>query len=318
MLNDYIDVHIRGEIGVEVTLLDIVAATKDNTKKYNFIIDSIGGYVDEAFAMANYIEKLSNASTTVVKAYSSASIVFLAANTRFASSNALIMIHNPWMKSKGDKDTLRAYADTLESIETKMEQYYVARTGVDKETISTLMQQETYFTGQNAISLGFATHVLESMQAVAKIDINKINENKTDNFNSNNLNFKNEDTMTESKLINALREIFSVKAVEESVETKVEEKAEEQEAVVEAVEPVAMTPEEKQEIVDAVLESVQEFLVNLKEEMLQMQEGQVEAVKAMAREIKTVYSPPTENFNTEIGAVDVKKQMLNVAKTKRK
>ena len=291
------NILLSGEVGEDITLLGVIEATKDRTKKYNFIIDSVGGYVDEGYAIAKHIEGL-DAVTTAKKVYSIATVIYLAGRERYVNADSVFMIHNPWYSgAAGDKDALRMYADELEKTESDMETYYMQKTGINKDSISSLMQQETYFTGQTALNLGFATSFDNAVRAVAKLNLNK-SENK------------NEKRM-ENDLIGALRNALGLK-----------QKAQEQTEAPDAAETpqsfTVLSDEDKASIAALVFESISPVLAEMKEKAMQKQDEQLNAIKALATEIKTTYEPPTQpNFNANIGAQDVKAQMLQTLKNRK-
>lgn len=173
-------VNIQGVIGNgegEVNLISVIEQVqKENEQIIIVNIDSIGGDLDVGFSIYNYLLKLPHKviTTCINNCASAASIVFLAGDERIAGCP--IMIHNPYFDGiSGDKATLMAAADCIGEYEKNLEKAYSERTKLDSETLSMLMDSETYLSPNQAVSLGFATQ--SKPTALARINNLNINKN---------------------------------------------------------------------------------------------------------------------------------------------
>lgn len=137
-------------------------------------IDSIGGDVDVGFDICNYLIRLPNKIITECtgNCASAASIIFLAGDERIAGCP--LMIHNPYVENvSGDKKLLEEVAQWIGEKEKQAEKFYTERTNLDLETISSLMESDTYITPNQAVTLGFATQA--KTIAFAKLNKSTIN-----------------------------------------------------------------------------------------------------------------------------------------------
>ena len=72
------------------------------------------------------------------------------------------MIHNPWCIALGNANELEHTIERLRGIEQMSRGFYVKRTGQSEEQIKEWMDNETWFTAQEAVEYGFADEVLEA------------------------------------------------------------------------------------------------------------------------------------------------------------
>lgn len=183
-----ITVYAFGEVGWELRLQDVVSQT--NAAKegdtVNVLINSPGGFVDEGYAIYDYLKALQAKDVTVnTEIYgmcaSIATVIALAGQKRSMAENAQFMIHNPWGGPVGDADEISKYADELKKIESKLAQFYADKTGGELEEISSMMKEETYMDAQKALDMGFITEIKAELKAVAKIKFNNqmSNSNKS-------------------------------------------------------------------------------------------------------------------------------------------
>ena len=171
-------IYINGEIGVDTTLLDVIKQVKQqsNSTSYLVKIDSVGGYVDSGKDIYNYLVNLDKPVTTfTTKAYSIASMIFMAGATRIipeGCENAL-MIHLPWMEAVGNHQVITDYLKDLKATEDDLIDFYSKALEIDKNTIHSLLNQETYLSATQAKDMGFATQIQPAQLAVAKLHNNK-------------------------------------------------------------------------------------------------------------------------------------------------
>src|SRR5690606_17250667 len=95
-------------------------------------------------------------------AASAASVIAMAGDDIEIAASASIMIHNCWTIAMGNRNDFAEMSETMAKFDEAMATVYGARTGNDPEQIATWMDEETYFTGQQAIDAGFATDLLPS------------------------------------------------------------------------------------------------------------------------------------------------------------
>ena len=150
------EILIKGVIGQDFTLVDLLAqirADKEETD-FRFIVDSVGGYVDEGFRIAAVIESL-NATTVARKVMSIANIIYFAGAKREAEPNAQFMLHNAWGEIAGNAQQLEYAAAQLRNEDAKMRNYISERTGLPDAQLVQLMSQDTYIDSKQAEAIGF-------------------------------------------------------------------------------------------------------------------------------------------------------------------
>ena len=99
-------------------------------------------------------------------AASMASVIAMAGDEVHMADNALLMIHNPWTFSMGDADELRADADLLDKMSASILSSY-GRSQYEAEELKNLMDEETWFTAQEAFDAGFVDHISTGLRAAA-------------------------------------------------------------------------------------------------------------------------------------------------------
>jgi hypothetical protein len=146
-------------------------------------------------------------------AASIASIIALGANQVTMSENSLFMIHNVWGGETGGAKDMRKAADLMDKMGDRLVNIYVSKTGLDESTIRNWMDEETWFTADEAFEAGFINSVEKPIALAAKYDVQKLNyKNKNlavDMFNSNKKNKKMENQIEELK--NFISDLFNKK-----------------------------------------------------------------------------------------------------------
>ena len=135
---------------------------KHKGKNLTVWIDSIGGAVWAAAGIYNALMEHKGKVTVKIdgKALSAASIITMAGDEVLMSPAAVMMIHNPWVHAAGDAAELRHVAGVLDEIKQAVINAYEIKTGLPREEISRLMDEETWMSAQKAVELGFADGIL--------------------------------------------------------------------------------------------------------------------------------------------------------------
>jgi ATP-dependent protease ClpP protease subunit len=210
--------YIFGDIGYEVRLNDVAKATDGITKEDNLIvhIHSQGGEVTEGFAIHDFIRSLGvNVETRIEGLCASiATVISLAGDTRTMTENSTFFIHNPWSMGGGDADEMERMASELRLIENRLASFYSKKTGQETETLLNYMKEETSFTAEQAMELGFIQEIVTGVKAAARIKEKPINKSDQSIMNqiekklnsmfasiSNKLGIKNEFTETKAMVM---------------------------------------------------------------------------------------------------------------------
>ena len=126
-------------------------------------INSPGGDVWAAAQIYNML--LSYGEKVTVKidglAASAASVIAMAGDEVLVSPVSMLMIHNPSTMAMGDKDDLTQAISMLDSVKDSILNAYVKKTGLSKNKLSKLMDDETWMDANKAVELHFADRVME-------------------------------------------------------------------------------------------------------------------------------------------------------------
>lgn len=140
-------------------------------------ISSEGGSVQEGVAMYNALKRHPAKVDVFIDgwALSMASFIAMAGDKVYMSENALMMIHNAWGGGSGDARELRKTADILEKATDSLVDGYVLKTGKSREEISTMLDEETWLTAEEALKQGFIDEISGPVKMSAHFNINKFN-----------------------------------------------------------------------------------------------------------------------------------------------
>ncbi|MGK5615877.1 head maturation protease, ClpP-related, partial [Proteus mirabilis] len=131
-------------------------------------LNSPGGDMFEGLAIYNLLRAHSGKVTVNILgiAASAASIIAMAGDEIKMGRGAFLMIHNCWAVGVGNRHDFAKLANDLAPFDKSMSDIYVARSGLPEETISQMMDNETYIGASDAIEKGFA----DSLLAVDAVD----------------------------------------------------------------------------------------------------------------------------------------------------
>ena len=131
-------------------------------------INSPGGDVFAGQAIHSMLTRHKARVTVYVDglAASIASIVAMAGDTVIMPRNAMMMVHNPWTVAMGDAREFRKTAETLDSIRESMLAAYQVKTKMERASLMTLLNAETWMTAEEAVDMGFADE-LEAEKKIA-------------------------------------------------------------------------------------------------------------------------------------------------------
>jgi ATP-dependent Clp protease protease subunit len=158
--------------GGGVTLKRIDAALRSiGNNPVTVNINSPGGDVFEGIAIYNRLRE--HPATVNVKvlglAASAASIIAMAGDNIEIGASSFLMIHNAWVMAVGNRHDMQEVAAFLEPFDRALADVYVARTGADLATVQAAMDSETWFSGSQAVELGYADALLPA-DAVKQVE----------------------------------------------------------------------------------------------------------------------------------------------------
>ena len=120
-------------------------------------INSPGGDVFAARAMAQAMKEHPSTITCYVDGYCASAATFLAiaADQSYIGDGAMFMIHNAWTVAAGNAQDFADMASLLARTDQTLNNDYTAKTGQTEQQIKDWMDAETYFFGQEAVDAGF-------------------------------------------------------------------------------------------------------------------------------------------------------------------
>ena len=127
-------------------------------------LNSPGGDVFDGIAIYNRLQNhVGNVKIYVDGwACSAASVISMAADELIMGAGAMIMIHEASTIVWGTKKDFRKEADLLEKIEDGIVDIYMIKAKVSREEIQRMMDEETWFSANEAVEIGFATSTASS------------------------------------------------------------------------------------------------------------------------------------------------------------
>ena len=136
-----------------------------DVSKITIRLNSVGGDAYAAIPIHNRLRELKAKKTVIVDgvAMSGGSLIMCAAETVKVNASSLIMIHKCWCRIWGgfNADELRKLAASNDAADKAQAAIYKRKTGMSEEDILTMMADETYMTGTEAVEKGFADELME-------------------------------------------------------------------------------------------------------------------------------------------------------------
>ena len=126
-------------------------------------INSPGGSVFSAVAIANTLKNHKAKITANIDglAASAATIITSACDTVKMPKNALFMVHNPITFAYGNNQDMQKTLKMLNKVKNSIIETYLNKAKTDKETLSELMDNETWMSAEEAKEYGFIDEILD-------------------------------------------------------------------------------------------------------------------------------------------------------------
>lgn len=158
-------IKIDGEIGWDTTANGIKGEIAQASGDLRVEISSPGGSVFQGIEIFNALKNYKGGQVEVVitsLAASIASYIALAGDTIKSHDNAVFMIHNAWAFAIGDHNAMRKRAGVLEGLSNIIAKKYIEITGKSESEIKQLMDDETFFYGEEMKEAGFVNAIIET------------------------------------------------------------------------------------------------------------------------------------------------------------
>ena len=129
-------------------------------------INSPGGSADEGVAIYNLLRRHPGGVDTHNEALaaSAASIVFLAGEKRTMERGSRVMIHCAHCMAIGNRAGMEKMAEVLAVYDDSMAAIYAEHMGIDEQEVLSLMEEETWYDADGAMSVGLATDLAATVR----------------------------------------------------------------------------------------------------------------------------------------------------------
>ena len=126
-------------------------------------INSPGGSVFSAVAIANTLKNHKAKITANIDglAASAATIITSACDIVKMPKNALFMVHNPITFAYGNNQDMQKTLEMLDKVKDSIIETYLNKAKTDRETLSELMDNETWMSAEEAKEYGFIDEILD-------------------------------------------------------------------------------------------------------------------------------------------------------------
>lgn len=153
---DWFDIGYTTPAQVEAALSAV-----PNGEQVNLYINSGGGSLWDGVEIYTKLKAYTRGEirSHVILAASAASVVACAGYCDI-SPGGQIMIHNVAATGEGNKSEHKKLADILQTADEAVANAYVLKTGLDREQLLGLMDEETWLNAQRAVELGFADAIM--------------------------------------------------------------------------------------------------------------------------------------------------------------
>ncbi len=180
------DLYLYSEIGPDSTMkaIEAIGAKEDLVVHLN----SAGGSVYDGLAIYNLLSSIPHKVHVQIegRADSIASVIAMSGTSSIHETGSMT-IHNSRGMIGGTKEVLRKHINIMDNIDRAMLNIYARKTGKGKKVIQALMEKETNFTADEAVSMGLIDSKIIPQKIAAIIDNDKMDNlltNIQSKFNS--------------------------------------------------------------------------------------------------------------------------------------
>lgn len=151
-------------------------AINDGVTTINGTINSGGGLISEAMAMHDYLVDIQSSKNIAVNLVgtgivaSAATYILMASKNSALTKNSFFMVHDVSGGASGTVTEMEQAAATMRKFNNTVRDFYCQKTGLPQKDISTMMQNETWLSADEAKQKGFVTSVKEPQNFTNKID----------------------------------------------------------------------------------------------------------------------------------------------------
>ena len=184
-------------------------------------INSPGGDCFAAAQIYNMLTSYKGHVTVKIDglAASAASVIAMAGDSVLVSPVSMIMIHNPATMAMGDRGDMQKAIEMLDSVKDSIINAYVAKTGLSRNKLSKLMDDETWMDANKAVELRFADDIMK--RTGYKDEPDKVENSEPDEASGDEPHEPKESTDTKPKESVTTGMLFSTKKMAQTFTNKV-------------------------------------------------------------------------------------------------
>lgn len=168
-------IYLSGTVGYEITA-DSIRDQVDfsSREKIRIIVNSMGGYVADAFEIYNLLQTYRGEIEVVIMgvAASAMSYIIMAADKISAFKNSIFMAHRVQGVALGDSDDMMREASIMSSMDSVIAEAYTSRMKQTKQDILAMMKTEIWLVGWEAlVNAGIIDNVIDKPDEIEIPDI---------------------------------------------------------------------------------------------------------------------------------------------------
>lgn len=254
-----------------------------------------------------------------------ASVLMLGADEINMSPSASIMIHKASGGAMGTTDDMQKAINALNSIEKTIISLYHKRTGLSKDKLAKMMFEETWFTAEEALELGFIDNIVDEADYSQTADTSLVAQYKTRVSDAENFSLviaelknqlKGEKMEKETSLLEKIKNILGADKLDETIKDEAVEPSEEAVAEPEAKEePVEETPvEDAEPAKEEATEDSTEEETNVADELVEALEkatNKLEEVQAENADLKAKLESVTKELDDKAKVANKAESIVN-------
>lgn len=160
-----LQLRLAGDFGKEIDAPQVVAAILAAEEPVELHIFSDGGDPYHGFELANAVRDAKQPCSVIVDTFAGSAATFPICATKDAamSESAMLYLHMPRVRGDGNVLDLEKQGKLLAKIGDVMAQMYAAKSGQTIEVVRRWMEEETYFTAQEALQAGLIDRVIRGV-----------------------------------------------------------------------------------------------------------------------------------------------------------
>lgn len=170
--NDETILTVYGDIGESwwfdsTSAGDIDRALKEvKTSNITVRLNSPGGDAFDGITIYNRLKDHDAKVKIIVDGWacSAASIIAMAADELIMNTGAMMMVHEAWTVVVGSKSDIQKTVDMMAKLDESLLDIYMTKAQCTRDEMKQFVENETWFTADEAIDLGFATKLDDSIQ----------------------------------------------------------------------------------------------------------------------------------------------------------